>query len=167
MKPNHFYRIVFIMFSCVLFCGCSSGDGSIDDLLNKHTSDLDNNPFNITDVVIGNIDENNNIIDSYGLKIYSSRTQYLQPKLFVEVNNPGNYTIYIKLYMPDGTLSVGNNSPMGYSYSSTITLDKSSSSCLLLGWGASVSGHWGAGSYRFEFYYKDKKIGEKSFSVYN
>ena len=52
MKPNHFYRIVFLMFSCVLFCGCSSGDGSIDDLLNKHTSDLDNNPFNITDVVI-------------------------------------------------------------------------------------------------------------------
>lgn len=41
MKSNQLYRIVFILFSCVLLCACS-GAGDLDDLLNKQTANTTN-----------------------------------------------------------------------------------------------------------------------------
>ena len=45
MKSNQLYRIVFILFSCVLLCTCSGG-GDLDDLLNKQTANITNSDDN-------------------------------------------------------------------------------------------------------------------------
>ena len=123
-------------------------------------------PFVITKVEVGNVDYNWNYINNYGTKIYSYQTQYLTPKIYVTVNTPGTYTVYVKLIGPDGSLIAGNSSPSGYSYSKDITLDSYTSSVVLSGWGASTSGHYSAGQYRWEFWYNREKIGEKYFTIY-
>lgn len=123
-------------------------------------------PFVITKVEVGNIDYNGNFINNYGTTIYSYQTQYLTPRIYVSVYTPGTYTVYVKLLNPNGKLVTGNSSPYGYSYSDDITLNSSTTYKNLIGWGRSTSGHYSAGNYKFEIYYKSEKIGEKSFTIY-
>ncbi len=123
-------------------------------------------PFAITSIEVGNVDYNWNFINNYGTTIYSYQTQYLTPRIYVTVYTPGTYTVYVKLYNPNGKLVTGNSSPTGYSYSYDITLYSSTTYKNLMGWGGSTSGHYSAGQYKFEIYYNSQKIGEKSFRIY-
>lgn len=123
-----------------------------------------NPPFSISSVFIGNVTSSYTTITDYGKPIYSSTTQYLRPKLYVDINTEGNYDIYVKLYSPNG-LSTGDSSPSGYSYSNTLKLTKSNREYYMSGWGSSTSGHWKSGSYRMEFYYNNKLIYTKNFNV--
>ena len=126
----------------------------------------DKTPFAITSIEVGNVDYNWNFINNYGTTIYSYQTQYLTPRIYVTVYTPGTYTVYVKLYNPNGELVTGNISPTGYSYSYDITLYSSTTYKNLMGWGSRTSGHYSAGQYKFEIYYNSQKIGEKSFSIY-
>lgn len=123
-------------------------------------------PFVITSVEVRNIDYNGNAITDFGKTIYSYQTKYLQPKLNITVNTSGTYTIYTKLYRPNGTMSSGSSSPAGYSFSDTQKLYSSTTGWRLSGWGGNTAGHWSAGQYRWEFWYNGEKIGEKSFTIY-
>ena len=121
-------------------------------------------PFKISSVLVGNTTSSYNIITDYGKNIYSNTTQYLRPKLYIDVNTDGKYEFYVKFYTPNG-ISRGTNSPTDYSYKDELTLTKSNREYYLSGWGGSTSGHWKSGSYRFEIYYKDKLIFTKYFTV--
>ena len=123
-------------------------------------------PFTITSVEVRNVDYNGNAITDFGKTIYSYQTKYLQPKLNITVNTPGTYTVYTKLYRPNGTLSSGTSSPTGYSFSNTETLYSNTTWWRLSGWGSSTAGNWSAGQYKWEFWYNGSKIGEKSFTIY-
>lgn len=123
-------------------------------------------PFVINSVTVGNVAYDGTIINNYGSTIYSSQTRYLKPKLFITVNTSGTYTVYTKLYTPNGSLSTGTSSPTGYTFSNSKTLYSTTTEWILSGWGGNTSGHWSAGQYRWEFWYNGEKIGEKSFTVY-
>ncbi len=123
-------------------------------------------PFVIKSVEVRNIDYNGNAITDFGKTIYSYQTKYLQPKLNITVNTAGTYTVYTKLYRPNGSLSTGNSSPTGYSFSDTETLSSNTTWWRLSGWGSNTAGHWSSGQYRWEFWYNGSKIGEKSFTIY-
>lgn len=122
-------------------------------------------PFKVEDVLIGNIDNNGKIITDYGYGIYSSKTQYLKPKLFIETDIDGTYDIYVKAY-ENGKIQRSKKSPTGYSYSNRVTLKKGRNECTLLGWGSSETGNWKAGEAKFEFYFCGLIVFTKEIFVY-
>ena len=71
-----------------------------------------------------------------------------------------------KLYTPAGKLSTGNTSPQGYTSSNKIDISSDYTAADIFGWGSSQSGHWAAGTYKFEIYYADRCIGVKTFTIY-
>lgn len=117
-------------------------------------------PLFLGDVSIRNSGE------SYGSTIYSSKTTYINPKVEIFSLTNGRVDIYVKFYTPYG-LSTGTSSSGGYSYSDYFYVTKNqTTTCEFIGWGGTNKGHWSAGNYRFEFYYKGKCIGSKSFTIY-
>lgn len=135
---------------------------------NKSFSDILEKVGNKTPLFLGNISVRNQGED-YGNSIYSSNTTYINPKVEIFSMINGSVDIYVKFYTPYG-LSTGISNlkvPSGYSFVDSFNLSKYSSNiCEFSGWGNKNKGHWSSGNYRFEFYYKGKCIGSKSFTIY-
>lgn len=75
----------------------------------------------------------------------------------------------MKFYTPYGLCTGDSNMkvPSGYSYGDSFHLSKNASTtCDFSGWGSAEKGTRFSGNYRYEFYYKGKCIGTKSFTVY-
>lgn len=142
---------------------------TVKEYYNEHEDDYSGSsssaPFSFYSSDVANVDNDNNFISGWGQNIYDYKTRYLKPRITVNVSRAGKYTIYVKLIKPDGSLATGNSSPNGYSYSYDITMETGQHTYPISGWGSNTSGHWSAGSYRFEFYYAGKLIGSKSFKV--
>lgn len=122
-------------------------------------------PFSATSCSVSNEDNNGTTITDFGNTIYSYNTKYLKPRLTLESKQSGNFTIYYKLFKPDGTLSTGTNSPSGYSVSSSIYIYQGTHTYKLDGWGSNTSGHWKAGDYRYEFYCNGESLGYYEFTI--
>lgn len=115
---------------------------------------------------IGNLENSGTVIDDFGSKIYSYKTKYLALRFYSTIKTAGSYTFYVKFYDADGKLSTYSESPAGYTYKTTKQLEAGYHSIQLPGWGNENSGNWKAGQYRYEVYLNNKKIGEKTFTVY-
>ncbi|NBH67901.1 hypothetical protein [Phocaeicola sartorii] len=143
---------------------------TVSDYYNEHPDggETVSDPFTVSSVSIANTDSESHIITSYGSKIYSGRTQYLKPKIYMNTTRTGTYDIYVKFYTPTGLSTSSNaNSPAGYSYKDAVTVSATGFQAHeLSGWGGNDPGHWKKGEYRFEFYYKNKMIAKKEFTVY-
>lgn len=141
------------------------------DLAKQELSDFKDNvgrtiPLVISDIMIGNMNNNGVIETNFGSKIYSSQTMYLTPKISYVGFTSGNKKFYIKLYYPDGTMSTGTTSPSGYSYSDSAYISTGQHSFQLMGWGNSTKGNWRAGNYRIEIWYNNTCLKSKSFTIY-
>lgn len=139
-----------------------------DEMLKDDYADLSGSsgmPFSFNSADISNVKRDGAVITSYGSTIYSKDTRYLKPRINLNVTTGGRYDIYTKMYNAAGALATGSNSPSGYSYMDTVTMESGNHSYELSGWGADTDGHWGKGTYRFEFYYNGNLIGSKSFTV--
>lgn len=133
---------------------------------NEHSENSSSAPFTIKSVSIANTDYDGSIITDYDARIYSYKTKYLTPKIYVDVKKVGKYDIYVKLYTPSGLSKPNAGSSLdGYSYKTSVSLSEGTNAYVLPGWGGSKSGHWAAGEYRFEFYYEDEMIGKHSFKI--
>lgn len=135
------------------------------DKYNQLDGETSSMPFVITSSDVANVERNGNIITGYGKTIYDFKTKYLKPKVNVRVNSPGTYDIYVKFYTPSGELSTGTDSPSGYSWKNSVTMEQGEHFYTLSGWGSATAGHWKMGTYRIEYYYNGKLIGNKSFEV--
>lgn len=101
--------------------------------------------------------------------IYAKNTTYIYHSAdFLSIKDISDEKIYIKFIAPYG-LSQGSGewaSPSGYSYTQIVTLsayeEKNLSS---QGWGNKTKGYWGAGTYKIEYWYKNKCIGSKTFTI--
>ena len=140
---------------------------NIQDSYNKNKESLDesNQPFKVTGCSVGNEDKKGKIITDFGNTIYSYNTRYLKPQLTIQSEKSGTYTIYYKLYTPNGTLSTGTCSPSGYSTSSTINIKAGTYTYKLSGWGADTAGNWKAGNYKYEFYCNGASLGYYEFTI--
>ena len=140
---------------------------NIQDSYNKNKESLDesNQPFKVTGCSVGNEDKKGKIITDFGNTIYSYNTRYLKPQLTIQSEKSGTYTIYYKLYTPNGTLSTGTSSPSGYSTSSTINIKAGTYTYKLSGWGADTAGNWKAGNYKYEFYCNGAGLGYYEFTI--
>ncbi len=130
------------------------------------SSIANNIPLIITDIQIGNIDENSKIETDYGSKIYSSNTMYIAPSINYIGLKSGSETLKVKFFNSQGTLSTGTTSPAGYSYSVDNYIYTGKNTMTLSGWGSNNKGHWNTGNYRIEIWYKDKCLSSKSFTIY-
>lgn len=132
---------------------------------NKSLSDILEKVGSKTPLFLGDISVRNEG-GSYGSTIYSGSTTYINPKVEIFSLIDGRVDISVKLYTPYG-LSTGSSSSGGYSYSDYFYMSKNATTtCEFKGWGNSTKGNWGAGNYRFEFYYQGKCIGSKSFTIH-
>ena len=126
-------------------------------------------PIVITEIQMGNTKSGGQIISDYGKKIYSSKTQFLKARISymtVDANVNDDIELKYNLYTPSGKLSTGTSSPRGYSSSGEVEISSYDTSAEIFGWGYSQSGHWAAGTYKFEIYYADRCIGVKTFTIY-
>ena len=155
----------YVFNDCVKSLASARND--IQEAYNKNQLELDNSnkPFSINSCSVANQDKNCNIITNYGNTIYSYTTKYLIPKVNITCEKAGNYTIYYKLYLPNGTLSTGTNSPSGYSTSKSLYIYSGTRDYELIGWGADNAGNWKSGTYKYEFYCNDVYLGFYNFTI--
>ncbi len=141
---------------------------SIQEAYNKNQAELEesNKPFEVTGCAVGIEDKNGKTVTPFGETLYSYKTKYLKPQLTIKSEVSGNYTIYYKLYTPDGTISTGTSSPTGYSTSSSIYVSLGTKTYNLSGWGSDTSGNWKAGEYKYEFYCNGANLGYYIFKIY-
>ena len=125
-----------------------------------------NIPLIITDIQMGNLYENSQIETDYGSEIYSKNTMYIAPSINYIGLKSGSETLKVKFFNSQGTLSTGTTSPAGYSYSNDNYIYNGKNTMTLSGWGSKNKGHWSAGNYRIEIWYKDKCLSSKSFTIY-
>lgn len=121
-------------------------------------------PFEISNVFITNVDYDYKVISNENTGIYSSETQYLAFNASFKVNQVGTYQLKRLWYNP-------GSSTANYTSNYTLTFDKVTeeghvSVIFFQGWGGSTSGHWKAGTYRWDFYYDDKLVFIKEFTIY-
>lgn len=123
-------------------------------------------PVEIESIAVGNIKSDRTVITDYGNKIYSSKTQYLSPKVTFTLLREEACEVYVKLYCK-GKLQTGDDSPSGYTYDATLfPWHLGENEQVLGGWGNSYSGTWSSGNYRFEIWYQGKMLAEERFTVY-
>lgn len=156
----------YVFNDCVRALASAKND--VQDAYNKNKMELEdsNKPFSINSCSVANQDNNSSVITNYGNTIYSYNTKYLIPKINITCEKAGTYTIYYKLYLPNGTLSTGTNSPTGYTTSKSLYIYSGTRDYELIGWGGNDSGHWKAGTYKYEFYCNGVNLGYYNFSIH-
>ncbi|MBP3235692.1 MAG: tetratricopeptide repeat protein [Bacteroidales bacterium] len=127
-------------------------------------------PFKIKSIEFAFTNYEGKIITDYGQKLYSSKSQYIVPRMNVTLMRDASLSdvFQFKLYC-NGRLETGDESPQGYTYDWKNTYLASKGMELTVkigGWGASYSGVWPQGNYRFEVYFRNEKVGEETFHIY-
>lgn len=145
-----------------------SAKKKVSEYYEEHAGEISSTaPFRISSVSVANTDHDGSIITPYGSKIYSRKSKYIMPKIYVDVQTAGSYDIYVKFYTPAGLSTAANgSSPTGYSYKATVSMSEGIHSYTFSGWGGKKAGHWKTGEYRFEFYYKGQQIAQTTFTIH-
>lgn len=124
-------------------------------------------PLIITKIEIGNMDDDGEVYDDFGEKIYGSNTMYLTPKItYYELESHTSIWLKVKLFNSDGVMHTGKSSPEGYSYADDISIDFGHNTCVLSGWGKKDKGQYKAGSSRIEIWYEDVCLKSFKFTIY-
>ncbi len=101
-----------------------------------------------------------------GNEIISQDTTYISLQLTVAVYENQTVTFQVKFFDSNGKLSVGDNSPSGYSYECTKDLHKLHvEKVSLVGWGSDKKGFWSSGNYSTEIWANGSLIYTKSFTI--
>lgn len=124
-------------------------------------------PIIITDVLIGNTDNNNNIESNYGEPIFETNTMYLKPKVKYFGIKSGVHTLRVRWIKPDGSISKGKTSLGDFSQIEGYNISSGKNDEIILnGWGNSNKGHWVAGQYFIEIWYDEIRLIRKPFTIY-
>lgn len=124
----------------------------------------------ITGVSFGNVDNDGNIIDKFGAKLYATEVKYLKPLLSYRglTSSEKNITFYVKIIQEDGTLKKGSESPEGYTYEQEMKVTPGENqSVQLKGWGNNKGGSYSPGLYKYEIWYQNKLIYEVETRLYS
>lgn len=142
-------------------------DNAKSQLSNLESKVSNTYPLIITDIEIANVTENSDIHTNYGNSLYGSSTMFLQPQIKYIGLSPGNKTIKVKWYNPDGSIRRGSKSPPDFSQSQSMYVSLGDNNTYtLVGWGNSSKGHWRSGTYRIEIWYEDTCLKSKTFTIY-
>lgn len=122
----------------------------------------------ITKLQIGNTDYEGEVLTSYGGTLYADELLYATPKLTYNCTRAASdITLYTKIWRPDGTMMTGSSSPSGYTTLDDADFTTGTNNTLTLpGWGNKNGGSYSKGIYRWELWYKNKRLISASFQVY-
>lgn len=126
--------------------------------------------MDIRDITFANVDNDNNIIDKFGSKLYAKEVKYLKPKISYNglTNKEKEVLLYVKIINEDGKLHSGTNSPEGFTYEMNVkVVPGKEKSISLLGWGNSLGTSYKAGLYKVQIWCNDNKISEKEIRLYS
>lgn len=125
--------------------------------------------MDILDIEFANKDSIS-IVNDYGSTLYASDVKYLQARIVYNSLSSSFKKIALscKIYDPSGNLKSGSNSPAGYSFiDDNIRINPGNGNKeIIIGYGNKTGGTYTPGTYRYEIWYKDRKLFEKPFTLY-
>lgn len=124
--------------------------------------------FEITQMEFANVDYNNNVIASYGARLYQD-TKYLRAKVSFKRNKDTNEKMkfQIKIIRPNGRVIRGGSSPTDYTFEQEVSLAGKDGSFFTLGWGSNEGTVYVPGTYTYEIWYGGKKISATTIDIEN
>lgn len=124
-------------------------------------------PILITDLKMGVVNNDGDIVVEYGNTIYSSNTMYLSPKITYYGIKSESIVLKTKLFLPNGSLSYNSEvSPSGFTNKTDMYASEGRNDRCLTGWGANRKGNWASGDYRIEIWYNSTCLYSKVFKIY-
>lgn len=123
-------------------------------------------PFYVLSLQVLNLDTKGRIIDSMENSISSKNSCLLAPQLRLQPYREGSYNLSVKFYQ-NGQLSTSKESPIGYSYATSIRIRGLEEQTIKLeGWGGQYVGRWSKGNYKFEIWWEGEMLYSKVFNIY-
>ena len=129
--------------------------------------------LDVIDVQFANCERDGTDIEEVGTTLHAANMRYLFPKVIYNSLMPEGHELtqvelYYKIYNPDGLLNFSSNSPSGYTNKATISVvvGEVNRGEWLHGWGNATESTYVAGEYRFELYYRGRKIYSGNFRLY-
>ncbi|MDR3058146.1 MAG: hypothetical protein LBU84_08400 [Prevotella sp.] len=117
--------------------------------------------FSITDLQVYNPE------DTTRGAIYSSTTTSLYAELKYEsfLQNSQTYTLYIKMYYPNGNLIELKDSPTDYTDTNRVSIGISSGTAIIFKVRQNAAGKWKRGTYVIEIWYNNMCLKESKFII--
>lgn len=138
-----------------------------NDGLRESFTEVAGAPFDVISIDVGNLKGEGEVINNYGSTLYDEKVEYLSPRIKIKPLRLGTFYLLVKLYV-HGELSSYSESPEGYTYKKSITINSFDETYLYVGrWGSESKGAFKDGHYRFEFWFGKEKLGVKSFDIYS
>lgn len=127
-----------------------------------------NGYMNIVDLEFAN-EGSTRIENDYGSTLYASDVKYLRARMIYNglCNSQKKISLSCRLYDPSGNLLKGDPSD-SYSFTdNNITVNSGNGNKeIIAGYGSKTGGSYKPGIYKYEIWYKGKKLYEKSFELY-
>lgn len=147
--------------------------GDLDNQLDNISSSI---PMLITDIEISNIYEGGRIQSDYGSVIYSNEARFLKPRItYTRIRRMMIYSLTesvdlnVKFYSESdnvSTLLTNLNSPDGYTYLSTVSIEDGCDKKIELpSWGYGKHSVFAPGKYRIEIWHNDVCLRSKTFNI--
>lgn len=111
--------------------------------------------------------KNDTYLSDYGASLRLKNCFYIMPKIDYVGITPGVYDIYVKIIDPNGKLSVGGDSPNGFTYVHNTIISKGENTMYLLGWGNDIDVIYIPGTYKFEIWINGINIKTTNFVIYD
>jgi hypothetical protein len=123
-------------------------------------------PLVIKDIKVGNLN-NGQWINRPGENLNASAIRFLNPVITYNAHVNREITLYIKVINPDGSLSTGQSSPSGYSYTMTGNISIGNDMTWDLGgWGNTNRSTYFRGNYRIEVWYEGICLGTTTVTLH-
>jgi FtsZ-binding cell division protein ZapB len=123
-------------------------------------------PIKITRIELANTAKNRAVIDDFGSTLYSSRIQYLSPKIYFENYLKEAKTINFEIHYVDAWGKMEYNTSSGKIPTSEDYISTTETSARLTGWGTESGGSWKSGSWTVEIWCNGVCFGSKKFTIY-
>lgn len=170
---------IFVLLVLILTCiaQCDGKKTAIRDIdnLSKELSSVKSKNYQLEKLILDvsrkypiliNKIEVRNEGEEYGATIYSKNTTYINLKVSTLSLVNKDVEVFVKMIDPWGTVTRGESSPEGYSYTGTIKAKQGENqTTTFTGWGNKTKGNWPAGKYKLELYIDNKLVGEKNLTI--
>lgn len=124
--------------------------------------------MNIKRIEFANTHSTGAIINDYGSTLYLTDIKFLTPKISYDglMDSKRRISVFCKIIRPDGGMMYDFNSPAGYTYSHIFNVEPGNGNYYELPpWGSYDDGLFEGGLYRFELWFKDRRVYQTFFEI--
>ena len=128
---------------------------------------VSNSILKINRIAFGSEDGDNIINIAMGETLYEGEVKYLIGNMYYEglYSNEQKVTLYMRMFLPSGSLDSGSSSPTGFTYKRDVTIKPGSNVYKITGWGNKNGTSYKVGKHKYEIWLDGEKIYETTFNV--